>query len=172
MQGRDVRVPDECFRIALEDLRLEERDHAHRAVTSGAADDRLHAGIQPDPHEILGATFVLGAREATQRRDLRIEKNRVPRALERLDAARQPADTRRIRWCNNADGVALGDRRGTQQRFARTQQRFGRNRGNQRRGRSCCRGVGKNQLVGGIGGHRAGNVTVKEGGERAHGSER
>ena len=94
MQRGDVRVTNERLGIALEDLRLEVRNHAYRTVPTGPADDCLHSRIQPHAHEVLGAPFIFGPREATQRRDLRIEKNGVARALQRFDAARQPADAR------------------------------------------------------------------------------
>ena len=94
VQRGDIRVADEWLWVTLEDLGLEVGNHAHSAISPSAADDRFDAGIQPYPHEVLGATFVFGARETTQRRDLRIEENGISGTLERFHTAGQPANAR------------------------------------------------------------------------------
>ena len=86
MQRGDVRVADEDLRIAPEHLRLEIREHAHRAVATRAADHRLHLGVQPHPHEVLGAALILHALEPSAGCDLGVEHHAVARVLERLDA--------------------------------------------------------------------------------------
>ena len=117
MERGNIGVADKCLGIALEDLGLQVGNHAHGAIASGATNDGLHMRIQPDAHEVLGAAFVLGAREATERGDFRIEENGVTGALECFDSARQPTNARRVRRRNDTYRVAFREGRWAKQRL-------------------------------------------------------
>src|SRR5206468_9917099 len=91
MKSRDVGIANECLWVALEDLRHQIGNHAYGAVATCAANNGLDPRVEPHTHEVLGATFVFGPRETAKRRDLRIEQHRVACALQRFDAAREPA---------------------------------------------------------------------------------
>ena len=82
-------------------------EHADGTVSAGAADDRLHARVEPHAHEILGASLVLAALKSSDLSDFGIEQHGVSRALERFHAALEPSFARRIRWCDDSDRVAL-----------------------------------------------------------------
>ena len=95
MERSDIRVTDEGLRVAAEYLWLEMWNHSGRTIATGAADHCLHARVEPDSHEVLGATFVFRALESTHRGDLAVEHDAVPSSFERANATVQPA----FAWC-------------------------------------------------------------------------
>ena len=96
MQCRDVRVANKNFRIAAKDFWLEVGNHASRAVAACSADNRLHFGVEPHPHEVCRATFVLLAGKTSHLEDVGIEQYLVPGALECLGAAHELSLPRRV----------------------------------------------------------------------------
>src|SRR5205085_500065 len=101
--------------VASKDLGLEIREHANGAIAAGAANECLHPGIEPEPHQILCPALVLHPREAARELDLGIEDDGEASALQGLGAAKEPAGARLIRRCDNPDRVPLHDGRRTQQ---------------------------------------------------------
>src|SRR4051812_42707003 len=90
--------------------------HTNGSIAARAADDRMHARIEPHPHQTLGATFVFAARKAAQFLDFGIEDDGEARALQRLHAAHEPALLGRVRRRDDTDGVTFDERPWTEQR--------------------------------------------------------
>ena len=99
--------PTKALGCTSEQRGIQVGQHTDGAIAACAADHSLHARVGPDGGEVGGAAFVFGALVAARDGQLRVEEHGVAGALERAHAAREPAWSRRVGRCDDADRVAL-----------------------------------------------------------------
>ena|SRR5438876_4766091 len=110
MERSDVGVADERFRIAPENLRIEEGQQSHRPVSPCSTSDRFHLRVEPDAHQIFGANFVFALLVPPELVDLFVENHLVSGFFERSHAAAQQVWAWIVRGSDDADRIALGER--------------------------------------------------------------
>jgi hypothetical protein len=70
VQGRDVRVSNEGFRIPAKHFRIEVGQQSHCAVATSRADNSSNFRPLPHFHEVFGATLILGFLEPPKALDI------------------------------------------------------------------------------------------------------
>src|SRR6187549_842413 len=115
MEGGDVRVADEWFRIPAKYIPVEIWNDSDGAIATRCRNHRFDVGIAPHLHQVFRALLILAMVEAPLALHLGLEQDVEAGFLHRLDAALQPGAMRRVGRSYDTYGVAFLEGCGSRQ---------------------------------------------------------